>query len=162
TGTVNPNGQSTTSSVQFGTTTGYGLQTSPKSVGSGSSDQSVSVDLTGLHPGTTYHYRVIATNASGTTVGEDRTFRTLGAPPQPSPPPTVTTGGATAVGRRGATVHGTVTPRGSKTEYRFEFGLTLSYGAQSAPRSLSARSSARSVSATLTGQQAGKQYHYRL
>src|SRR4051794_35198010 len=72
TGTVNPNGQSTTSSIQFGTTTGYGLQTSPRSVGSGSGNQDVSVELTGLRPGTTYHYRVIATNASGTTVGGDR------------------------------------------------------------------------------------------
>src|SRR5437868_12545172 len=114
TGTVNPNGQSTTSSIQFGTTTGYGMQTSPRSVGSGSTDQNVSADLTGLRPGTTYHYRVIATNASGTTVGEDRTFTTPGSPPRPSPPPTATTGGATAVGRHGATVHGAVTPRGSK------------------------------------------------
>src|SRR5690348_1520944 len=90
TGTVNPNGESTTSSVQFGTTTGYGFQTSQRSMGSGTTDQSVSVDLTGLRPGTTYHYRVIATNASGTTVGDDRTFATQGAPPQPSPAPLAT------------------------------------------------------------------------
>jgi hypothetical protein len=162
TGTVNPNGQSTTSSVQFGTTTGYGLQTSPRSVGSGNTDQSVSAELTGLRPGTTYHYRVIATSASGTTVGEDRTFTTPGSPPQPLHPPTATTGAATGVGRYGATVRGTVNPKGSKTTYSFEFGLTPSYGARSASKSAGAGSSTRSVSAALTGLQAGQQYHYRL
>src|SRR5205085_11513446 len=49
-----------------------------------------------------------------------------------------------------------------KTTYRFEFGLTPLYGAQSASKSLSTGSSARSVRATLTGLQAGQQYHYRL
>src|SRR6185312_11618771 len=69
TGTVNPNGQSTAYTFQFGTTTGYGSQTNPQSAGSGSANQAVSSTLTGLDAGTTYHYRLIATNASGTTVG---------------------------------------------------------------------------------------------
>ena len=33
--------------------------------------------LTGLTPGTTYHFRVVATNAAGTTTGDDTTFKTL-------------------------------------------------------------------------------------
>jgi hypothetical protein len=33
--------------------------------------------VTGLTPGTTYHYRAIATNAAGTTEGPDRTFTTF-------------------------------------------------------------------------------------
>jgi phosphodiesterase/alkaline phosphatase D-like protein len=32
--------------------------------------------LTGLKPETTYHYRLLATNSSGTTAGRDRTLRT--------------------------------------------------------------------------------------
>src|SRR5947208_9225763 len=91
TGSVNPNGQSTTYSFQFGTTTGYGFQTNPQSAGSGTQDQVVSATLTGLASGTTYHYRLIATNASRTTVGTDLTFMTLGTPPPPSSPPTPTT-----------------------------------------------------------------------
>jgi Fibronectin type III domain len=162
TGTVNPNGQSTTFAVQFGTTTGYGLQTSAKSVGSGGTAQDVSAALTGLRPGTTYHFRVIATNASGTTVGGDATFTTSGSPPRNASPPTVTTGAATGVGAHDANVRGTVNPNGSKTTYRFEFGLTPSYGVQSKPKSLAAGGTARSVSATLTGLQSGQTYHYRL
>jgi hypothetical protein len=164
TGSLNPNGQSTTYSFQFGTTTGYGFQTNPQSAGSGSEDQVVSRILTGLRPGTTYHYRLIATNASGTTVGTDLTFTTLGAPPPApkSPPPTATTRSAIAVGTHSAIVRGTVNPKGSKTTYYFEFGLTPAYGVQSAAKSLSAGSSPRSVRATLTELQSGKTYHYRL
>ena len=163
TGTVNPNGEATTYSFQFGTTTAYGSQTNPQSAGSGTQGQSVSATLTGLRPGTTYHYRVIATNASGTTVGADQTFTTSGtAPPPSSPPPTVTTGGAVSVGEHDATVLGTVNPRGARTTYYFEFGLTAAYGVRTRSRSLSAGNSARSVSATLTGLQAGQTYHYRL
>jgi DNA-binding beta-propeller fold protein YncE len=36
----------------------------------------VAAELSGLQPGTTYHYRVLATNGAGTTVGADRTFAT--------------------------------------------------------------------------------------
>jgi hypothetical protein len=164
TGSVNPNGQSTTFSFQFGTTTGYGLQTNPQSVGSGTQDQVVSSTLTGLRPGTTYHYRLIATNASATTVGMDLTFSTLGAPPPPppKPPPTATTGAAVGVGSHRATVRGTVNPRGAKTAYYFEVGLTPAYGMHTAARSLRAGTSPRSVSATLTRLQAGQTYHYRV
>jgi hypothetical protein len=163
-GTVNPNGEGTTYAFQFGTTTAYGLQTNPRSAGSGTQDQSVSATLTGLTAGTTYHYRLIATNASGTTVGTDRTFTTSGSPPPPpsSSPPTAATGAAVAVGQSRATVRGTVNPRGAQTTYYFEYGLTAAYGAQSNARSLSAGNSARSVSAILTGLQAGQTYHYRL
>ena len=164
TGTVNPNGESTTYSFQFGTTTAYGSQTNPQSVGSGTQDESVSRTLTGLRPGTTYHYRLLATNASGTTVGTDMTFTTAGAPPPPprSPPPTVTTGAAVGVGSNGATLRGTVNPNGLRTTYYFEFGLTPAYGVQSRRRSLRAGTTPRSVSVTLTGLQSRQTYHYRL
>jgi hypothetical protein len=79
-GTVNPHGQETTFRFQYGTTTAYGKQTPPAAAGSGSGEASVSAFLSGLAPGTTYHYRLSATNASGTTVGADRTFTTIPAP----------------------------------------------------------------------------------
>jgi hypothetical protein len=163
TGTVNANGESTTFSFQFGTTTGYGSQTNPQSAGSGNENQVVSATLTGLRAGTTYHYRLIATNASGTTVGVDATFTTLGAPPPPPPPPpTATTRSAANVGTTHATVRGGVNPRGASTTYYFELGLTPAYGSQTRPRTLGAGTSTRSVRATLTGLQRGMTYHYRV
>jgi phosphodiesterase/alkaline phosphatase D-like protein len=164
TGTVNPNGQSTTYSFQFGTTTSYGFQTNPQSAGAGTQDQIVSATVTGLDSGTTYHYRLIATNASGTTVGADMTFTTLGTPPSPppSPPPTATTGAAVDVGRTSATVRGKVNPKGASTTYHFEFGLTAAYGQQTASKTLAAGNRSRSVSAALRDLEPGQAYHYRL
>jgi hypothetical protein len=48
--------------------------------GSGSSPVSVSGALSGLAPSTTYHYRLVATNADGTATGDDATFTTAAAP----------------------------------------------------------------------------------
>jgi PKD domain len=82
-GSVNPDGSSTTYLVEFGTSTAYGHSSPSVSAGAGSSPVSVSATLTGLRPRTVYHYRVVATNAAGTSVGADRTFKTPAAPPPP-------------------------------------------------------------------------------
>jgi hypothetical protein len=76
TGTVSPNGGATTYSFQYGTTSRYGAVTRAASAGTGNRSQGVSASLSGLTPGTTYHYRVVATNAEGTTVGSDHAFTT--------------------------------------------------------------------------------------
>ncbi len=47
-----------------------------RDIGSGESPVSLSVELHGLTPGTVYHYRVVATNANGTSEGADTTFTT--------------------------------------------------------------------------------------
>jgi hypothetical protein len=74
TGTVNPNGQATTYYFRYGTTTSYGLQTTPASAGSGSSPVAVHASLYGLTQDTPYHYQLVAQNAGGTTSGADGTF----------------------------------------------------------------------------------------
>src|SRR5438093_9398277 len=65
TGTVNPNGQATNWYFEYGTTTGYGSKTPTGNAGSGTSNVSVSAPLAGLTPGTTYHYRLVATSSAG-------------------------------------------------------------------------------------------------
>jgi hypothetical protein len=164
TGTLNPNGQETTYAFQYGTTTGYGFQTNPQSAGAGTQDQVVVGTLTGLAAGTTYHYRLIATNASATTVGADMSFTTRGSPPPPppSPPPTATTSTAISIGQTTATVRGRINPKGASTTYYFEYGLTAAYGNRTPSNSLAAGNRTRSVSASLSGLQAGGTYHYRV
>ena len=82
-GTVNPNGRPTTYHFDYGTTTAYGsLAPSPDAgVGSDQIAHAVSASLTGLLPGTMYHYRLVARNLRGTTAGADATFTTAPASP---------------------------------------------------------------------------------
>ncbi len=77
-GSVDPRGRATTWYVEYGTSTRYGSQTARRSAGSGSGARSVGVLLTGLTPGTTYHYRVVATSDAGTGRGGDVAFTTIG------------------------------------------------------------------------------------
>ena len=75
-GSVNPHGESTGYVFQYGTTRAYGQQSSLSPAGGGNGSVRVSQTLTGLQPLTTYHYRILATNAAGATAGNDRTFAT--------------------------------------------------------------------------------------
>ena len=77
--TVSGNGATTTGSFEFGTTTAYGT-TLPTTLNDSGDDVAVALAHGGLTPGTTYHYRMVATNAEGTTNGDDATFTTLAAP----------------------------------------------------------------------------------
>ena len=76
--TVNPNGVATTYHIDYGLTTGYDSATPETSVGSGTTAVAVSQALSGLAPGTKYHYRVVATTAAGSATGADRSFTTVG------------------------------------------------------------------------------------
>ena len=78
-GTVNPNGQSTSWHFEYGTSTTYGKKTSSRSAGSGTANVQVSGALTALSPSTTYHYRLVAANGGGTTRGGDGIFTTPSA-----------------------------------------------------------------------------------
>jgi hypothetical protein len=74
-GLVNPGGKATTVYFQWGTGTGYGKATPALPIGSGTSEVPVSAVITGLTPGTTYHFRVVAQD--GTTFsGYDYSFTT--------------------------------------------------------------------------------------
>jgi hypothetical protein len=81
TGQVKPRGLETTYLFEYGTTKSYGAQTAAGSAGSGDSEVAVSMPVTGLDPVTTYHFRLVASNAKGTVRGGDKTFKTLVAPP---------------------------------------------------------------------------------
>ena len=92
---VRPNAQTTTYLVRYGTSVAYGLNTSPVIVPSGGTSEDVV--LTDLQPNTLYHARVEATNATGTAIGPDLTFKTGLEPPapvvseDPAPPPATET-----------------------------------------------------------------------
>lgn len=84
-GRVYAGGEATTYYVEYGKTASYGSQVpaAPGDAGSGSASTAAlrTHVVSGLEPETTYHYRLVATNASGTSEGPDLTFTT---PPIPS------------------------------------------------------------------------------
>ncbi|HWY17819.1 MAG TPA: NHL repeat-containing protein [Solirubrobacteraceae bacterium] len=75
---VNPGGIQTSYRFEYGTTTEYGSSTPfPEgSVGEGVQSRAVWASANGLALGTTYHYRVVATNELGPAYGPDQTFTT--------------------------------------------------------------------------------------
>jgi phosphodiesterase/alkaline phosphatase D-like protein len=76
-GTVNANGVATTVKFQYGATQSYGYEIpAAQSPVTGSSAIPVSAVVTGLSPGASYHYRVVAQNDSGIAYGQDRYFTT--------------------------------------------------------------------------------------
>lgn len=74
---VDPSGSETTYHFEYGTDATYGRSTPDGSAGSGVGAGLVEATVDGLQPETTYHYRLVATNAHGTQEGADRTFTTL-------------------------------------------------------------------------------------
>ncbi len=82
-----PSGQATGVRIQFGTAGVLGAPGASVDVGSGTAAVPVLLPLTGLTPLTTYSYRLVAANASGTVYGRTLTFTTLAAGTGPGPGP---------------------------------------------------------------------------
>ncbi len=156
-GYVNPRGASTTYHFEWGTTNAYGQTGGQASAGNGITPIAVKAPVAGLIPGMIYHYRLVASNVSGTSLGADRTFKTgPGAP-------IASTGAATHVNQTGAFLTGSVNPGGRATAWYFQWGRSTSYGQQTAAQALPSGTSPHGVGVSLEGLLApGTVYHYRL
>ena len=157
-GTVNPNGTLVLScKFEYGLDTNYGTTVPCNDPGFGTEPVAVSAEVKGLQPDTNYHYRIVATNETGTTTSGDQEFTTL------IPKAGVDTGGASAA-QTTATLAGTVDPGGNAVDgCRFEYGSDASYGKEAACASLpGAGSGAVPVSGTIGGLEPNSSYHYRL
>ncbi len=155
-GTVNPNGLATTYRFEYGPTTAYGSVTATQSLAAGYRTGAVAAALAGLLPGRTYHYRVAATNASGTKYGDDATLATTALPPD------VTTGAASGLGTHTATVALQVNPNGDATSFRIEYGPTTAYQQQAVGTGVGSGTGVVTAMQSLTGLAPGTLYHYRV
>jgi RHS repeat-associated protein len=157
-GQVNPHGYATTYQFEYGTTTSYGTKVpaTAESVGSGTTNVAVSKAISGLKGNTTYHYRVSATNAYGTTPGLDKTFTTPKLP-------TAITEAVSGVKESEATLKAIVNPNGWVTTYQFEYGMTTSYGTKVpiSPESAGSGTSELPLSKAISGLKEGTTYHFR-
>lgn len=155
-GTVDPEGAATTYVVEYGTTASYGLTSTTRDAGDGGDPVAVSVGLTGLTSDTTYHYRVVATNAAGTARGADRTLRTARVPRSPI----VTTGSAREITTGSAILTATVDPGGLPTTVSFDYGTSTRYGLRS-PAVAADGFGRRTVSVLVTGLAPYTKYSFR-
>lgn len=83
-GYVNPDNGATHYRFEYGTTTAYGSQVPAEFepiLPAVYEELVVKATLSGLQPLTIYHYRIAASNASGTTFGADHQFTTAQIPP---------------------------------------------------------------------------------
>jgi hypothetical protein len=126
TGTVNPQGQPASCFVQWGATTAYGYTSPPVPVPAATSALAVSNNMIGLSPNTTYHFRLMATNSSGTGYSPDMTLTTPGGPI--GQPPTAVTLPPSAITTTSANLWGTVGSVGVVGGYYFRWGLDTNYG----------------------------------
>ena len=154
-GRVDPNGRSTTYLFEYGTTTSYGAKTSSSGAGSGTNATNVSKSVSGLTPGTTYHFRLVATSDAGTVAGSDQSFTTQS-------PPTVATGQATAIGPTSATLGGSVNPNGRSTTWYVEYGTSASYGSRTSAARAGSGTSALAVMVVAPNLTPGLTYHFRV
>jgi DNA-binding beta-propeller fold protein YncE len=158
-GVVNPSGVLVTScEFEYGTSKSYGQTAAcSPSPGSGSSDVSVTAEVTGLSPDTTYHFRLVARNTTDKSEGADETFTTHGKP-------TVDEESTAGVGAAGAKLQAQVNPHGFETEYHFEYGTSAAYGS-TAPvpdGKLGSGTADEAAAAEITGLQHDTTYHYRV
>jgi hypothetical protein len=159
-GTIDPEGISgTTYHFEWGADTTYqGGFTAPLDPGSGNSPVPVTDTATGLSPATTYHYRLVGTNANGTITANDQTFTTAAGPPVLDANPA----SANPISATGATLNGWVDARGSDTTYHFDYGLDTTYGSVTPDAGPVSGQGAQGVSQTVGGLAPGTIYHFRI
>lgn len=158
TGAVTPNDAETHWRFEYGTSTSYGLSTTETTVPPGDQALAARRAVTGLTAGTTYHYRLVATNAAGTSRGADKTFVSTGSPKAPS----ATTLAQVAVTATGATLVGRVNPGGQATNYFFQYGTSTSYRSRTATASAGAGRATATFQVPIAGLAANTKYHYRV
>jgi len=155
---VNPNNSSTIVVFEWGKTTSYGnIDTASQSPVSGMSTINASKMISKLVPNTVYHYRVIAKNQSGTTVGDDTFFVTNPVLA------IVLTEAASNLTSSSAEINAKVNPQNSSTIVYFEHGYTTSYGQiDTVAQSPVNGTSDINVSWAITGLKPLETYHYRI
>jgi len=157
-GALNPEHSQTYYHLEYGADESYGSKTSPVSAGGGLGDTALARQVIGeLQAGTLYHYRLVAVNLAGTTVGSDETFTTA-----TGTPPRVITGGASNITEATATISATINTEGLVSIYGFEVGTSTAYGPPSGSGAVGAGANEATVSVSLQGLQPNTTYHYRI
>jgi hypothetical protein len=143
----------------YGTDTSYGTTVAYPGTLPASTSPSQGVHITGLTPGTLYHFRARATNSEGSATSADATFTTLQVP-------TATTGAATSVGGYAAGLNGSYVRQNGIYTASFEYGLTTAYGSSAPSTNLViiaiGSNNPLDAATTIATLSPSTTYHYRL
>jgi hypothetical protein len=156
-GIVDPNSATTAYHLEYGTSSNYGLATADQDAGAGADPVPVQVSLSKLTSNTTYHYRLVATNAAGVTRGGDKTLKTAIV----TRSPTTSTRPAKTISPQGATLVTAVTPHGLPTTVHFIYGLTTSYGSTTPDVAVGSGASSVTINIPISGLTPYTRYHFR-
>ncbi len=153
------NGEDTNFYFELGPTTEYGAKTAESAAGSTTGPTAVATETAQFEGFTNYHYRLVASNAVGTTYGPDQTFTTL-----PALLPEVEEATAGNIGPTSATLSAQVNPNRWSTVYSFEYGPSISYGSSTILRTVidGTGDSSVPISVDLNGLSPGSVYHFRV
>lgn len=164
-GTVRPEGDQYTSCFfEYGLSTSASFekkvpcQPGAAGIPADFSPHAVKAPLSGLQSGSTYRFRLVATNSAGTIETEELTFSTFGVP-------AIGEIRASDAGQTAVTLEAKINPSGFGTSYRFEWGPTSAYGnvtpAEFEPFVGSGTVPVQ-VRSRISGLAAGSLYHYRV
>ncbi len=159
---------------EWGTDTSYTETPVPCAEGNSFNAASdVSAELSGLIPGTTYHFRLHVTTGSGGFSGEDKSFEAT----PPSSVPEAESGEGSIVSSTSSQLKGTINPNANPlTDCRFEYVSDLAFQftgfadlssggsvpCDQAPGSIPADFEDHEVTATATGLDPEQVYRFRL
>ena len=167
TGTIEPSGRGNVGECRFdyGTDESYELGSLPCTPNPSANPPStefatatkVTAQLSGLSEGTTYHFRVTASNAKATGLGVDRSFTTKAAP-------SIDGVQSSDLSSTGALLEAKIDPYGSDATYHFEYGRTTEYGSTAPVPSADIGESFtdQSVALHLTDLTPSVVYHFRV
>jgi phosphodiesterase/alkaline phosphatase D-like protein len=155
--TLDPAGSETTYEVEYGLDTKYGSKTTVTKLAGGSGPTHEVVTISGLKANTTYHFRVVATNAQapGGVRSTDLTFATVG-------PPVISEVTSGAVTETSGKAEFTLDPAGSETTYEVEYGLDTKYGSKTAAVKLSGGAGPTHEVVAISGLKPNTTYHFRV
>ena len=164
-GIVNPSGYDTHYRFQYITEEAF--QNDGGSFGTGTEETTlidlglinqrdpVQAAISGLTPGTVYHFRVVAQSSEGTTNGVGSTFESL-------PAVSVRDFTTETVGPELVKLKAEVNPNGQFSTYTIHYGKDLTYGEGASQGSLPVGNEFEKITATFEGLQPNTTYHYQL
>jgi DNA-binding beta-propeller fold protein YncE len=155
--TINPDQLETKYHFEYGETTAYGSNGPEESIPAGTSPVEKSLELTGLKLATTYHFRVVASNSAGETVGPDQEFTTVLIESESAIDITKDCEEPDC-----ATLQAQINPLGTPTTFHFEYGETTSYGTSTGEESAGSGETDQVEQVTINGLSPSTTYHYRV